>query len=257
MSGPETVRLSVNGPVATLLIDNPPLNVLTIVVRKALLEQIAELEVHDDVRVLVIESAGERAFSVGSDVREFPADEAGGVAKIRFEQMLLDRIAGLASVTIAKIRGMALGGGAELMLACDFRIASADSQIGFPEIRLAALPAAGGMKRLVRELGALRARELVLLGKPVSATRAAELNLINAAVAPAELDAEVDRLCRDLVSLSGHSLRLAKKAIGGIAAGGEADTLEAEVFGALFRKGDLAEGLEAFIQKRPPRFNRE
>jgi enoyl-CoA hydratase/carnithine racemase len=257
MNAPEAVRLSVNGPIATLVIDNLPLNVLTIAVRQALLDRIAEIDVRNDIRVLIIESTGPRAFSVGSDVREFPTDEAGGVAKIRFEQMLLDRIAGLAPVTIAKVQGMALGGGAELMLACDFRIASEDSQIGFPEIRLGALPAAGGMKRLVRELGALRARELVLLGRPVTAARAAELNMINAAVPSGELDAEVNRLSRDLVSLSGHSLRLAKTAIAGIAAGGEADTLEAEAFGALFRKADLAEGLEAFVQKRPPRFNQK
>lgn len=253
MSGSQAVRLSRKGALATLVIDNPPLNVLTIAVRRALLEKIKEVESQHDVRVLVLESTGERAFSVGSDIREFPDDETGGVAKIRFEQMLLNRIATLPCVTIAKIRGITLGGGGELMLACDFRIATEASEIGFPEIRLGALPAAGGMKRLVRELGALRARELVLLGKPVSAAKAAEMGLVNAAVPASELNAEVDRLTAELLSLPASSLRLAKRVISGIAAGGDADTLEAEAFGELFRTSDLAEGLRAFVEKRPPR----
>lgn len=257
MNGAESVRLSTQGAVATLRVDSPPLNILTVAIRQALLRNVAAVEARPDIRVLVIEAAGEKAFSVGSDIREFPEDEAGGVAKIRFEQMLLDRIAGLPAVTIAKVRGMALGGGGELMLACDFRFASAGAQIGFPEVKLGALPAAGGMKRLVRELGALRARELVLSGKSVSAERAAELGLINAAVPAAELDRHVEQLAGDLVALPKSALSLAKRAIAGIAAGGEADTIEAEAFGELFRTPDLAEGLKAFTEKRPARFNRE
>jgi enoyl-CoA hydratase/carnithine racemase len=142
------------------------------------------------------------------------------------------------------------------MVACDFRIASLESRIGFPEIRLGALPAAGGMKRLVRELGAMRAREFVLLGKSVDAAKAAEIGLINAAVPATELDQAVERLVEDIVSLPASSLRAAKRAIAAIAAGGEADTIEAEAFGSLFRTPDLAEGLAAFVEKRKPRFNR-
>src|SRR4051812_41265501 len=255
MSSPETVVLKTEGPVARIVIRNPPLNVLTVAVRKSLLDKVAQVEARTDLRAVIIESAIERAFSVGSDIREFPDNEMDGLAKIRFEQMLLDRIAALPLVTVAKLRGLVLGGGSELMLACDFQMASEDAQIGFPEIRLGALPAAGGMKRLVRVLGPLRARELVLLGRPVTAARAAEVGLITAAVPAVELDQKVEALVTDLVDLPAESLRVGKRAIAAISAGGEADTIEAEAFGALYRTPDLAEGLKAFVDKRPPRFN--
>lgn len=249
------VRLSIDGRVATLVIDNPPLNVLTVAVRRALLDKVIEIESRPDMRVLVIETALDRAFSVGSDVREFPGDEAGGLAKIRFEQMLLDRIAGLAPVTIAKARGLALGGGAELMLACDLRFASLDCEIGFPEIRLGTLPAAGGMKRLLRDLGAARARDLVLRGQRVSAARAEELGLLNAAVPAARLDAHVASVVEDFLSLPAGAVAMAKRAFIAMGDGGDANTIEAEAFGALFRTPDLQEGLSAFLEKRPPRFD--
>lgn len=250
------VGLSVDGAVATIRLDNQPLNILTIALRESLFERIAEVEARPEVRVVVLEAAGERAFSVGSDIAEFPADELGGVAKIRFEQYLLDRLAALPAVTIAKVAGLALGGGGELMLACDFRILATTARVGFPEIRLGALPAAGGMKRLVRDIGPLHARELVLLGQPVDAARAVALGLANRAVPPEDLDAEVARLAGELAALPGAAVRLAKRTIAVASAPGAVDTAEAEAFGALFRGADLAEGLAAFLEKRPPVFNR-
>lgn len=250
-----SVTLSVDGPVASLTVDNPPLNVLTVAVREALFAHVAALETRRDVRVVVVRSTGPRAFSVGSDIREFPKDALGGVAKIRFEQYLLDRLAGLPQVTIAAVQGLALGGGGELMLACDLRIAAAGISIGFPEIRLGALPAAGGMKRLVTELGAAQARQLVLLGKPIPAERAAALGLVHEVVPADALDARVAELAAELAALPASALRQAKRCIAAIASGGDADTAEAEAFGALFAEADLAEGLSAFLDKRPPRFN--
>lgn len=253
MSG---VSLTAEGPVATLVLDNPPLNVLSIALREALYAQIAALHARPDLRVLIVRTEGERAFSVGSDIREFPADAVGGVAKIRFEQHLLDSLAALPQVTVARLQGMALGGGAELMLACDLRIAAAGIAIGFPEIRLGALPAAGGMKRLVQELGPAQARQLVLLGRPIPAERALALGLVSEVVAADALDARIAELAAELAALPASALRQGKRAIAGIAQGGPADTLEAESFAALFGEADLAEGLQAFLDKRPAGFNR-
>jgi enoyl-CoA hydratase/carnithine racemase len=255
MSGAASIGLSIDGPIATVRIDNPPLNILTIALREALFSQVAEIEGRPDIRVVIVEGVGARAFSVGSDINEFPQDELGGVAKIRFEQYLLDRLAALPAITIAKVDGMALGGGAELMLACDFRIASTAARIGFPEIRLGALPAAGGMKRLVREIGPLRTRELVLLGRPIDASRAAELGLVNMVVPPDDLYGAVANLASDLAELPGKALCLAKQTIASASSSGEMDTAEAEAFGALFRGSDIAEGLAAFLAKRKPSFN--
>lgn len=256
MSAAEKVRLNMMGRVATLAIDNPPLNVLTVAVRQALLDHIVAIEGQPEIAVVVIETALGPAFSVGSDVKEFPKDEAGGLAKIRFEQTLLDRIAALAPVTVAKVRGMALGGGGELMLACDLRLGTLDCEIGFPEIRLGALPAAGGMKRLLREVGPARALDLVLRGHRVPATRALELGLLTAAVPADELDAAVDTLVDDLLTLPLNAVTAAKRAFLALQDGDRANAIEAEAFAALFRTPDLQEGLSAFLDKRPPRFNK-
>jgi enoyl-CoA hydratase/carnithine racemase len=250
------VTLSASGPVARIVIANAPLNVLTVAVREALFEAACTLERHTEVRVVVIEAEGSRAFSVGSDIREFPKTELGGVAKIRFEQYLLDRIARLPQVVIAKIGGLTLGGGGELMLACDLRVASTDATFGFPEIKLGALPLAGGVKRLVREIGPVRTREFVYTGRTISAERAFAIGLINEVVEPGELDARVNALAAEIARLPGEALRLAKDCVAAALPSGAIDTKEAEAFGALYASEDLAEGLSAFIEKRPPEFNR-
>lgn len=250
------MTLSAAGPVARIRMANPPLNVLTVAVREALFEAACLVERRQDVRVLVIEAEGPRAFSVGSDIREFPKTELGGVAKIRFEQYLLDRISGLPQVIIAKIGGLALGGGGELMLACDIRIASTDATFGFPEIKLGALPLAGGVKRLVREIGPVRARELIYTGRFISADRALDIGLITEVVEPGALDRRVDAVAAEIAALPGEALRLAKGCVAAAIPSGAIDTKEAEAFGALYGSADLAEGLAAFIEKRPPRFSR-
>lgn len=250
------VTLEVAAPVARITIENPPLNILTVAVREALFEAACVVERQPGVRVVVMAADGRRAFSVGSDIREFPQSELGGVAKIRFEQYLLDRIAALPQVVIARIGGLTLGGGGELMLACDLRIASAEAQFGFPEIKLGALPMAGGVKRLVREIGLARTRELVFTGRTISAARALEIGLINEAVEPDALDARVDALAAEITALPGEALRLAKSCVAAAIPSGAIDTAEAEAFGALYGTADLTEGLAAFVEKRPPRFNR-
>ncbi|GGD42675.1 enoyl-CoA hydratase/isomerase family protein [Aureimonas glaciei] len=251
---PGDVMLVVADGVATVRIHNPPLNILTIAVREKLFAVVGEIERRQDVRVVVFEGEGRRAFSVGSDIGEFPRTELGGVAKIRFEQYLLDRIENLPQVTIAKMSGMALGGGAELALACDFRLLDLKGSLGFPEISLGALPAAGGMKRLAREIGSARARQLVLLGRPLDAPTAASWGLVTAAVPSDDLDDATRQLAQSLCRLPREALALAKKTIAASSPGGEMDTREAEAFGRLFRSLDLAEGLAAFIEKRPPAF---
>ena len=252
----DLVSLESTGGIARLRVQNPPLNILTNATRRALFETARGLQTRDDLSVVILEAAGEKAFSVGSDIGEFPEDELGGVAKIRFEQYLLDTIAGLPQVVIAKLRGFALGGGGELMLASDLRIAARDAQIGFPEIRLGALPAAGGIKRLVQEIGPVRARELVMTGLPISAERAYAIGLLTEVVDAAALDTHVDELADHLAALPRTALGLAKRCIAAAQPQTRIDTAEADAFGALFRGTDIREGLAAFLEKRPPRFNR-
>src|SRR5690606_38386217 len=147
-------------------------------------------------------------------------------------------------------------GGGELMLACDFRLAAESASIGFPEIKLGALPAAGGIKRLVRDVGPARARDLVLRGRRLSAREAAGIGLINECVPEAELDGAVASLAAELAVLPADALRLAKRCIDVAVGSAEIDTVEAEAFAELYRGVNLREGLKAFTEKRPPKFNR-
>jgi enoyl-CoA hydratase/carnithine racemase len=251
----EPVSLDVEGAIAHLRIANGPLNILSVELRRNLLRHVLDLERRDDVRVVTLEGAGEKAFSVGSDIREFPPDMVGGLEKIRFEQFLIGRLEALPQVTIAKLRGHVLGGGGELMLACDFRLAAVTAVFGFPEIKLGAMPAAGGMKRLVRDVGPVRALDLVCRGRTIGAAEAASIGLITECVPPDDLDRAMDVLAHELSALSSEALRYAKKCVRAAERALDIDTVEADAFAELYRGPNLAEGLQAFIQKRPPVFN--
>jgi enoyl-CoA hydratase/carnithine racemase len=247
------VTFEINGALARLRINNPPLNILTRATRGALLKRVCELEEREDIKVIIIQGS-EKAFSVGSDVREFPDEPTGGLEKIRFEQYLLDRLAQLRQVSIAQLRGYVLGGGAELMLSCDLRVAGEQAQIGFPEIRLGALPAAGGMRRLARDIGPVRAKELVLRGHSISAQEAVALGLINKAVPEMQLEEVTEALAGELLKLPSDALRWGKKCIEAVFSTTGADTIEAEAFVSLFGGPNLREGLAAFREKRAPSF---
>jgi enoyl-CoA hydratase/carnithine racemase len=149
-----------------------------------------------------------------------------------------------------------LGGGAELMLACDLRIADDTVQIGFPEIRLGALPAAGGMNRLVHAIGPALARQLILTGEPISAAEALSCGLVNKVVPPTELDKAVSSTAAQLAKAPSDALRLAKRCIDAVSRDPRVDTLEAEAFAELYRGKNLREGLAAFLAKREPEFDR-
>ena len=253
-----SLLLERDGRLARLRIDNPPLNILTAAVREALFRCVHRLAEEGGPNVVVLEGAGQRAFSVGSDIKSFPEDEVGAVNKIRFEQYLLDRLTTLPQLTVAKLKGHVLGGGAELMLACDLRIAAEGTQIGFPEIKLGALPAAGGTQRLMRELGPARTRELVYLGESIDADEACRIGLINRVVPAERLDEVTEELVSALLERPANALSMAKRCLaeglsGSLSAG---QTVETEAFAALFNHPNIREGLAAFQEKRKPRFQR-
>ena len=254
--GDVSILLERDGRVARVRIDNPPLNILTTAVREALFRCVHRLAAEDGPDVVILEGAGGRAFSVGSDIKSFPEDEVGAVNKIRFEQYLLDRLTTLPQLTVAKLNGHVLGGGAELMLACDLRIAAEGTQLGFPEIKLGALPAAGGTQRLMRELGPARARELVYLGDSIDADEAYRIGLINRVVPAERLDEATEELVSALLERPANALTMAKRCLaeglsGCLAAG---QTVETEAFAALFNHPNIREGIAAFQEKRKPTF---
>jgi enoyl-CoA hydratase/carnithine racemase len=208
-------------------------------------------------RVLLFRGTG-RGFCAGADLKERRTmDEAERLRHNRAINAAVDAIAACPIPTIAVINGLALGGGCELALACDVRVATLDAQIGLTEARIGAIPGAGGTQRMPRLIGTSRALELMLTGEPILGRRAEQIGLVNAAVPLEELDAYVDRLAGILASRSVRTATLLKSVVyeglkhpieGGLA-------VERAALSKIFSSADYAEGLTAFAEKRPPNFS--
>ena len=215
---------------------------------------IEELAAADSVRAIVLTGAGEKAFVAGADISEFntlqSAEEAAAYA--RAGQEVLNRIEHLPKPVIAAINGYALGGGCELAMACDIRLAADTARLGQPEINLGIIPGYGGTQRLPRLVGRGTAKLLVLVGDAITADEALRIGLVDAVVPAAELMDKALELAGKLASKAPVALRLCKQAInegmeGTLAAGlGH----EAALFGLVFDTEDRVEGVDAFLQKR-------
>ena len=207
---------------------------------------------HDEVRCVLFEGAGDRAFSAGADITSFSGYDPHEVEPGEVYRAIEE----FPRPTIAKIDGFCLGGGHELALACDLRVATTDSEFGFPEINLGLIPGGGGTQRTVRMLGDARAKELIYRGNRISAERAESWGLINRAVEPEEFDEVVGAFVDDVVSGPPIALRKAKRVINrgrdqDISAGLE---LESQAFGILLETDDMMEGASAFMEDRDPEF---
>ena len=248
------------GQVAHLELVNPPLNLVT----RELLEQLdaalATLasSAPGDVRVVVITGSGERAFSAGSHVGEFEDQRGpGGRARHELESGVASRLADLPMPTIAAIEGNALGGGLELALCCDIRIASARARLGLPEVRLAVTPGAGGTQRLPRVVGSARARELILTGRVVDAEEAARIGLVHEVVPAGGARARADEIADEIAARGPLAVREAKRLIGLATETDLATGLAAELDASdrVFASDDLLEGARSFFEKRDPDYH--
>ena len=207
---------------------------------------------HEAVRCVLFEGAGDRAFSAGADITSFSGYDPHEVEPGEVYRAIEE----FPRPTIAKIDGFCLGGGHELALACDLRVATTDSEFGFPEINLGLIPGGGGTQRTVRMLGDARAKELIYRGNRISAERAESWGLINRAVEPEEFDEVVGAFVDDVVSGPPIALRKAKRVINrgrdqDLSAGLE---LESQAFGILLETDDMMEGASAFMEDRDPEF---
>jgi enoyl-CoA hydratase len=207
-------------------------------------------------RVLLVRGTG-RAFCAGADLKERRTmDEAARVKHNRAINAAVDALGAAPMPTIAVINGLAMGGGCEIALACDLRYAAEDAQIGLTETRIGAIPGAGGTQRMPRVIGASRALELMLTGEPVSAKRAEEIGLVNAALPADKLEAHVERIASLIASRSPQGeqtiKRLVHRGIEGTLA--EGLTQERAALQQILTSADYAEGLAAFAEKRQPRF---
>ena len=206
-----------------------------------------------NIRIMIITGAGNRAFVAGADISEMiklsPLEAREFLTR---GQRVLDRIEQAPYISIAKINGYALGGGMELALACDLRIASENAVVGLPEVGLGLIPSFGGTQRLTRVLGSGRSKYLILLGKRLSASEAMEVGVVHEVHPQEELDSAVSNVVETLQNMAPVALTAAKNAIymatqTDMIAGLE---IEANYASMCFSTEDLREGMNAFLEKR-------
>ncbi|HDP94729.1 MAG TPA: enoyl-CoA hydratase [Candidatus Aminicenantes bacterium] len=212
---------------------------------------------NQSIRCVLLTGAGEKAFVAGADIRELAAmNQAAGSAHAKRSQRLMQTIQDSPFAVIAAINGFALGGGCELAMACDIRLAATSARLGQPEINLGLIPGFGGTQRLARLVGRGKAMRLILTGAMVSATEALRIGLVDEIHPPEELLPAAMSLAKEIASKSRTAVRFAKTAIhrGLDATLANGCRIEAECFGLACATADKAEGIAAFLEKRPPRF---
>jgi enoyl-CoA hydratase len=252
------LRLDFDGPVATLTVDRPDvrnaLDTATVAEFHAALE---EVRGHRAV-VLIVTGAGDKAFVSGADIRSI-RERRREDALAGINSRLMSAVEGHEAVTIAAINGYALGGGCELALACDLRIAADTAVFGLPEPTLGIIPAAGGTQRLPRIVGLGRAKEMILTGARWSAAQAREAGLVSEVVPASELMAAAHATAARVLALGPLAVRLAKAALNAssempLAAG---LAFESTAQAIAFESRDKQEGTTAFLEKRKPNFKGE
>lgn len=252
-----TVKL---GPVAEIHLDHPPLNLITVAVCEQLSDALDAIERAPQVRAVVLTAAGERAFCAGSDIKE-TAQLRGTIAegKLLLEKFVFRRLSMLPVPTIAAIQGHALGGGMELALCCDLRIAASGSRVGFPEVTLGAVPGSGGTQRLPRIVGPAHAKMLLFTGEAIGVDEAARIGLINEVVMTACARDRAFKIAESVASAGPQAVRAAKLLVD-VAMETQLDhglALELDASQRLSGTDDAAEGARAFFEKRAPVFSLE
>ncbi|WP_202318480.1 3-hydroxyacyl-CoA dehydrogenase/enoyl-CoA hydratase family protein [Archaeoglobus neptunius] len=256
------IEKDVENKIAKLIINRPQrLNALSLETLDEIFEALRLLEKDDEVRVVVITGAGDKAFSAGFDLQTAMQDPsalapANAMMIAAKGQWVFTQIERFPKPVIAAINGYAFGGGCELALACDFRIMKRGGKIGLTEITLALIPGWGGTQRLPKLVGLTKAKEMIMLGRRVDADEAERIGLVNKAVDPDKFEEEVMALAKELAAGPPVSLRAAKYAINfGYELPAElGQAIEAGFFAVATSTQDVMEGVSAFFQRRKPEF---
>jgi len=252
------VRVEKREGIATIILDNPPLNILSHQVVQELDEVFHVIAEDPEVICVILTGTGNKAFMAGANIKEFP--DKIGRNDVKEYSMYMHRVFNLIDFlpqpTIAVINGLALGGGCELALTCDIRIAEAHAQIGLPEIKLGLFPGAGGTQRLPRLVGEAKAKEIMFTGEPLSADEALRIGLVNQVVPSRDGMKAALKLAEKIAGYSLQALSRIKQAVDkGIDQNfDQALEREAYLFGEVFQTEDVKEGVQAFIEKRTPQF---
>lgn len=251
----QTILLQRDGAVATVTLNRPDvLNALNAAMLGELSAAFAELAADDGLRAVILTGAGAKAFAAGADIGELNAlpDARAGEAQARRGQALTRAIERLRVPVIAAVNGFALGGGCELAMACDVRIASENARFGQPEVNLGILPGYGGTQRMTRLVGEGTAMYLCLTGEMIDAAEALRVGLVQKVVPLDGLLAEARRIAELIASKAPLAVAASKRAVLDGAALGldDALALEALLFGQCVTSADFREGSQAFLDKR-------
>jgi enoyl-CoA hydratase len=254
----ENVRTENRDGILVVTIDRPKvLNALNAQTVEEIGQVFDEARSDEAVKAVIVTGGGDKAFVAGADINEL-AQKNPFTGKETSErgQQILSRIERFPKAVIAAINGFALGGGCELALACQIRIASDKAQIGLPEVTLGIIPGYGGTQRMARLLGKAKALELILTGDRVRAEEAERIGLVNKVVPHDELMAEAEKMARTIMSRGPVAVRAAIEAVmsGSEMPFEEGQFLEATLFGLLAASEDMKEGMSAFMEKRKPEF---
>ncbi|MDQ7096697.1 enoyl-CoA hydratase-related protein [Desulfosporosinus sp. PR] len=253
----ETIIVAIEEGIATITLNRPEvLNALNSQVFEELADAAAKLGADDSVRAVII-TGGDKVFAAGADIKGMASLSAVDVAaSARPSMKAFNLLENMRKPVIAAVCGYALGGGCELTLAADVRIAAANAQFGLPEIKLGILPGGGGTQRLPRLIGAGKAKELIFSGDFISAEEALRIGLVNKVVPAEQLLPEAQKMARKFASRGAVALGLAKTCINeGLRMDLELGLqYEHKCFSLLFATEDQKEGMQAFIEKRKPTF---
>ncbi|MBP1932658.1 enoyl-CoA hydratase/isomerase family protein [Ammoniphilus resinae] len=243
--------------VAQVTLNNPPFNLNTLESTRQLSDILDQVEADDSIRVVVLASAGTRAFCTGSDIKEFPYVSDDVIEKkLRKENETFSKFEFLSKPTIAAIDALACGGGCEITLACDIRIIAETAQMGLPEIKLGVFPGSGGLFRLPKIIGPARAMELMFRGHFISAGEAERIGLVNQVVPEGQALSAALTLAEELARQPRESIKAIKQGIRQALYSTYEENLQLtlSLSEKVFKTEDCKEGVQAFFEKRKPRF---
>ena len=247
------VRLEVDGGIGTIRLERPPMNALNVEIQDALQVAASEAAARRDVSAVII-YGGEKVFAAGADIKEIQTmSYTDMVDRSAALQAAFTAVARIPKPTVAAVTGYALGGGCELALTCDFRVAGDNAQFGQPEVLLGVIPGGGGTQRLSRLIGPSRAKDIIFTGRFVSAQEALQIGLVDEVVAPEDVYAAARRRVKRYVGGPAYALRAAKEAIDH---GLEVDLetgleIERMLFAGLFATRDREIGMASFVEHGP------
>ncbi|MDW7674175.1 MAG: enoyl-CoA hydratase-related protein [Bacillota bacterium] len=253
----QNIKIEQQGEIAYLFINRPEvrnaLNQQTLNEMKAALESLVD---EKSVKCVVFTGAGEKSFAAGADIGQLNKKTMLDALKTGGMQDIYNYIESYEKPTIAMINGFALGGGCELAMSCDIRVASTNARMGLPELNLSIVPGAGGTQRLARIVGKGKALEMILTGKMIQGEELRQIGLVSEVVEPEQLKAKVEEIATQILAKGPLAVRLAKLSVH---MGTEVDIktglmLEKLSQAILFSTEDKEEGTKAFIDKRPPVF---